>query len=346
MMLEIDASLGEGGGQIIRSALALSTITGTPVHLQNIRVNRPKPGLAPQHLKAVKTLALISNAKVEGAHLRSTELTFLPGELTPLTGTVDIGTAGSITLLLQCVLPPLMSIKHPSSFRVIGGTDVLWSPSWDYMVNVTLKAMHMMGISVSASLVRRGYYPKGGGIVDINVKPSRPVPVSFMDTPTTSSLFNIGGRIHYSTLPNHIPERMLKSVRETLSSLVSDVEWNIENNLIVEHSTATSPGCGITLWQGLKGACAICERGLLAERVGGMAASSLIKEINSGAGVDIHLADQLVLYMGIAGGGSMTVRELTEHARTNMEVVERFLPVRFEVDYSNGLWVVRVKGSP
>lgn len=328
-MLEVDGSHGEGGGQILRTAIALSAITGQPFRLYNIRKGRKSEGLAPQHLKAVQTAAHITDARVEGLKLRSTELFFHPTCIRPLSGEVDIGTAGSITLLLQCILPILMHAPKSSSFTVRGGTDVEWSPGWDYFEHITLAALGQMGASVEAGLLMRGYYPKGGGMVSMKVSPSRMSPKRFerWDAP-------IAGNVHSFGLPSHVPER----IRDAAVAFLR--EHGHPAHIALEHTRAHSVGCGITLWSGLLGACTLGRRGLPAEKVGRMVASQIVEEIESGASVDVHLADQLIPYMALCGGGELVVREVTDHTRTNVWIVQHFVDVECTIESMNGLYRV------
>jgi len=326
-MIEIDGSHGEGGGQILRTALAISAITAQPFRLHNIRKGRRgHEGLSPQHLKAAELAAHIADAEVEGVRLHSTELSFYPTRLRPLDGQIDIGTAGSITLLLQCILPILVHAPSSSSFSVRGGTDVRWSPSWDYFVHVALLALERMGVKAETHLITRGYYPAGGGMVELEVFPSHLSAGRFecSDVP-------IVGNVHSSSLPQHVPERIRASAIEALQESGHDADVRIEPQL------AHTAGCGITLWKGTLGACALGRRGLPSERVGQMAAQQLLGEIAAHSGVDVHLADQLIIYMALAGGGELTLREITEHTRTNVWTVQRFMDVECTTQRENGL---------
>ncbi len=325
-MIEIDGSHGEGGGQILRTALAISAITAQPFRLHNIRKGRGQEGLSPQHLKAAETAARIADARVEGLRLHSTELSFYPTRLCPLNGQIDIGTAGSITLLLQCILPILVHAPSSSSFSVKGGTDVRWSPSWDYLVHVAFLALEQMGVKTKTHLVMRGYYPAGGGMVELEVFPSHLSARRFecSDVPVV-------GNVHSFSLPQHIPERIRASATEALH------ESGYDADVRIEPTVAHTAGCGITLWRGTLGACALGKRGLPSEKVGQMAAQQLLGEIASRSGVDMYLADQLIIYMALAGGGELTLREITEHTRTNVWTVQRFMDVECTTHQEKGL---------
>lgn len=331
--MKLDGSFGEGGGQILRTALALSAVTGTPVEINNIRKNRPRPGLAPQHIKSVESLASICNAEVEGCSLHSTKLGFIPGKIKGGEYNIDIGTAGSISLLLQCLMPAAMHAPSGIKLRIIGGTDVSWSPSIDYLRHVTLAALSGMGYNCGITLVRRGYYPHGGGCVEALIRPSVLKKAYFDDNICTT----IEGISHSSNLPVHIVQRQATSAEQILTQNGFDASISIETN------DSPSTGSGITLWCGNKGGIALGKPGLKAEKVGHMAAEAILPDLLSGAGVDVYLADQLIPYMALAGGGSFTTRMVTPHTRTNIWVTEQFLDVKFSIEkMENGLsrvWV-------
>jgi len=185
--LKINGGYGEGGGQIIRSAIALSCITKQPIHLENIRKNRKVLGLRPQHLTAIKILQKVANAKVIGAEIGSTELKFIPGNIENLELDEDIGTAGSISLILQVLIPVVAISQKKLNLTIKGGTDVLWSPSIDYTQHVLRDAYSRMGIEFSLKLSKRGYYPKGGGEINLQVYPSHVKSISFLERKTNSA---------------------------------------------------------------------------------------------------------------------------------------------------------------
>ncbi len=332
-MIEIDGSYGEGGGQIIRTSVALSAVTGEPVRIFNIRKSRPKPGLAAQHAQAVRSLAQVSSAKVEGANPGSTEVTFMPGVVRGGGCSIDIGTAGSITLLMQCLLPALVCAKEETILEIQGGTDVQWSPTIDYFKNVFLPALGKFGAQAELLCRQRGYYPRGAGQVTLKVKPVSLRPAEFeMAVPEaapdeasdTADPAQVLGISHCSNIPEHVAVRQAESASQALRA--SGFQSRIEKEILKLPST----GSGITLWQGHKGGSALGERGVRAEDVGREAAQEIIPELRSNASVDVHLADQLVPYLAIAGG-SYTVREVSRHAMTNIWTIEQFLGERIEV---------------
>lgn len=318
-MIEIDGSYGEGGGQIVRTAVALSAVTGKEAKVFNIRKNRPSPGLKAQHVKAIETAALICGAQVEGLNLGSTDITFSPVEIKGGRYEVDIGTAGSISLLLQCIMPAAAYAKGNLEIVVRGGTDAAWSPPIDYLKHVTLKALSSMGYRCQVEVFARGYYPRGGGKVRMLIQPSKLELFEFVRQECT-----IQGISHCSNLPEHVASRQADSAARYME------EAGFESHIDPICSKYLSTGSGITLWCGYMGASALGKRGLPAEDVGKMAAEEMVRELRSGASVDMHLADQLIPYMGLCAGGSYTVRELSQHTRTNIWVTQQFLDVEFD----------------
>jgi RNA 3'-terminal phosphate cyclase (ATP) len=330
-MLEIDGAYGEGGGQLVRTAVALSAVTGTEIRITNIRKNRPNPGLKQQHLKALETAARICGAQVSGLFPGSTELSFAPVEIKGGKYDIDIGTAGSITLLLQCIMPALPFAKEEVELAVRGGTDVAWSPTIHYLQNVTFRALERLGYSGSITLKKHGYYPKGGGKVSAFFKPCRLKGFHFLKEEE-----EIRGISHASNLPAHVPLRQAEAASTRL------METGYPSQIETQSFEAFSTGSGITLWTGYIGGSTLGERGLPAERVGKAAADEIIPELRAGTSVDIHLADQLIPYMALAGNSSYTVREVSLHAATNIWVTEQFLDVKFRIEEKKGLFEVSV----
>ncbi len=324
--VEIDGSYGEGGGQILRTAVALSVITGRPVRIHRIRANRPNPGLRPQHLHGILALKELSNARVKGAKVGSTVLEFVPGRAEPKHVKVPIKTAGSITLVLQALLPAMAFTG--GSFEITGGTDVPWSPPVDYLRHVTLFALEKMGLNVELELKRRGHYPKGGGLVTGSVEPwESKKPLVALEW---RKIERFAGISHATNLPAHVAERQAKSAEEKLRSLYS-APVEIER----EVSRSLGPGSGIVIWAEtdslrLAGD-ALGKRGKPAETVGREAAEELIEQLTPRKAVDRFLGDQLIPFLAFTGG-EIGVAEITNHLVTNVWVVEQFLGKTFEVE--------------
>ena len=340
-MLKIDGSYGEGGGQIVRTAVSLSAVTKTPVEISNIRSNRPKPGIKPQHYTAIKLIKDLCNAETEGLEIGSSKLTFTPGEIKGREFKFDIGTAGSIVLVCQTCILSLVDTPNKVKIKVRGGTDAKWAPSWDYFEHVFLPLVRNMGINVKENLISRGYYPRGGGEAEITVNPSVEIkPASYEVSPKFSS---VEGIVHQANLPDHVGTRIKHAAIKQLmkNNLKADISFQKVNSL--------SPGTGITLWTKshnvIIGETGLGERGLPAERLGEETASRLIREIKSGSTIDIHAFDQLIPYMALAakkGTSSCFLREISSHAKTNMWLVSQFCKNKeiFIVEKSNNLFKI------
>lgn len=328
-MIEIDGAYGEGGGAILRQAVALAAYAGRAVRVSRIRAGRQPPGMKPQHVKAVEAVATISGARVEGAAPRSMTLVFEPGPLRSGSYTFDIGTAGAATLVLQSLLLPCLCREGRFDLEIVGGTDVPWSPPADYLRAVTLPALGAFG-DAGLSVVRRGYYPKGGGRLRARFAGAAvpPAPLSFL---SSGAPVGVRGVSHAASIlaVRRVAERQAEAARQAFGPDGVPVE------IAVEYGEAYSPGSGITLWTlaasgGVLGASALGARGKRAEDVGREAAQILQAEIVSGAAVDRHLADQLVPFLAVAGG-SMITSEVTPHLRSNIYVAERILGAAFEI---------------
>jgi RNA 3'-terminal phosphate cyclase (GTP) len=324
--IEIDGSYGEGGGQILRTSVALSVITGRPLRVFNIRANRPSPGLRPQHLHGILALKELSSAKVKGASVGSTQLEFIPGKPEPKHVRVPIKTAGSITLVLQALLPAMAFIG--GSFEITGGTDVPWSPPVDYLKHVTLYALEKMGLKAELEIKRRGHYPKGGGLVVGEVEPWEER--KSLKALRWKRIECFAGISHATNLPAHVAERQAKAAKERLGEVYSapvEIETEVSRSL--------GPGSGIVVWAETDklrlGGDALGKRGKPAEAVGREAADELIEALKPGMAVDKFLGDQLIPFLAFAGG-EIGVGEITKHLVTNVWVVERFLGKVFEVE--------------
>ncbi|MCX8185172.1 MAG: RNA 3'-terminal phosphate cyclase [Sulfolobales archaeon] len=339
-MLEVDGSFGEGGGQILRTAVALSAIAGIDIRVVNIRAKRPEPGLKKQHLTGILAAAKICNAVVEGASVGSTEVVFKPGSIRGGRYEFDVGTAGSVTLVLQTLLPIAAFADSPVTIEVRGGTDVPWSPPIDYLRYVVKPHLERLGYIFRVELVRRGHYPRGGGVVRVTVdKP----PKSFKSVNVVSAgpLKKVEGISHCVKLPKHVAERQARAVVEELrkhrvgASVDVVLEWYEP-----EKDYHLGPGSGVVLWaqteNSVLGADSLGERGKPAEVVGAEAASKLLEELATGMAYDRHMADILVPYLALARGVSLIgISKLTLHVYTNLWLVKQVL--KTDVEYSENL---------
>lgn len=340
-LLEIDGSHGEGGGQLSRCAMALSAMTGRPVHLRNIRARRSRPGLMAQHLTALRAVATLSGGDLAGGEIGSTEILFHPGRIRGGAYRFDVGTAGSIPLVIQALLPVALRADDSSTFTITGGTDVKMAPTVDYLRLVFLPWLCRMGAEVDIESVRRGYYPRGGGEVSLRVSPCRNLSPLVAECPGPVRI--IRGVAHVARLPLHIPQRMASAARRLLDDF-GKVE--IETRVLGETEAFGTGGAMVLVAetdQSLLGAAAVAERGVPAERLGEDAGQALREDLASGAAVDIHAADQLLIYAAMARGRSIfTVRKVSLHLQTVMWLIELFLQVGYRVEPRDGLYRIEV----
>lgn len=338
-MIELDGAHGEGGGQLVRTAVALSAIAGAPLKLVNVRAGRDKPGLAPQHLAAVRAVASLCGAECAGLELRSQAFSFAPGKLHGGEYRFDVGTAGSVTLVLQAVLPVLACASARSRVTVTGGTDLRAAPPIDYLKNVLLPLLARMGLAIECRAHRRGYFPRGGGEVEVAVAPSR---LRALVLPGAAAPGEVQGLAHVANLPAHIAERMRASAHAQLGTVRSRIETTVLGG-----EEAIGQGGAIVLWarmdETVLGAARVAQRGVRAETLGAEAGAEIAADLAAGAALDRHAADQLLVYFALARGGSFTTRTLTSHARTSMWLIEQLLPVRFEISQADGLARVEVR---
>jgi RNA 3'-phosphate cyclase len=324
-MLHLDGSYGEGGGQIVRTSLSLAALVGEAVRIENIRAGRPKPGLKAQHLTAVRALARISGAEVRGAELHSRELTFIPGRVRAGEYVFDVaetmGSAGSVSLVAQAVLPALLFAPGRSTVIIQGGTHVPWSPPVHYLLHVFVPLLERLGARVSLTLEHWGFYPRGGGRVRLEVEPvSSLTPVELLTPARRPELraLSAAGR-----LPEHVRRRQAARLWERLGA-----------ELPVEEVAADSldPGSLVFLWGPGAGFSALGARGKPAEQVADEAVDAFLHYEAQHAALDRHAADQLVLYLATARGPSrFTTEAVTSHLLTNIWVIEQFMGPRFTV---------------
>ncbi len=327
-MLTIDGSYGEGGGQILRTALALSTVMDRPVLIEKIRAGRRNPGLQAQHLAGVKALAEITRGEVEGATIGSTSLRFVPTQIAHGAYRWDVGTAGAISLVLQAVLVPLAFAPAESHITITGGTHVPWSPPFPYVEQVFLPTLQGMGFRVSLRLGRWGFYPRGGGVVEGTIEPSGLKPLTLT---RRGPLTGVVGLSAVAGLPIDIAERQRHRALARLSSL--GVPCRIETISVEAPSPGTILFLLIRCEGGRAGFSSLGEKGKPAERVSDEACDQVLAYLEREGAADPFLADQLLLPMALApGSSSMTTTRLTEHLLTNQWVVEQFLPGRVRVE--------------
>jgi RNA 3'-terminal phosphate cyclase (ATP) len=326
-MVTIDGAEGEGGGQVLRTSLALSLITGKPLRIENIRAKRDKPGLLRQHLTAVNAAAAIGDAVVDGAALGSTSLTFTPRGLRAGEYSFAIGSAGSTMLVLQTILLPLSVAGETSTVTIEGGTHNPTSPPFDFIDRAFLPLLHRMGADVTLTLERPGFYPAGGGKIVVRIAPAKKLARLVLEE--RGELVTRVARAIVANLPYTIAQREVKTAIEELG-------WPEE--CAQAHTLTGSPGPGnaISVIVGYEHVTdvftAFGARGVSAEQVGHDAAKQAKRYINSGAAVGEHLADQLLLPMAVGEGGSFTSTPLSSHATTNIDVIRRFVDVRIEVE--------------
>lgn len=340
----VDGSYGEGGGQILRTAVALSAVIGRPVKVIKIRAGRPNPGLRPQHVGTLKIIATMCDAEVEGLNVGSAAILFKPKKLAAREMRYDIGSAGAITLLLQVAVIVAARAEQRCSFEIVGGTDVKWSPTIDYFNYVYIPALKALGIRAKLAVERRGYYPKGGGLVKVEVERAESIkPLVLIEQPASpANVISV-----CSQLPLDVAKRQLNSALNILHQhkiQLGGVKSSVES--------ALSAGTSITIYSvdeckgTYLGADAIGERGKPAEKVGREAAERFLFEWSAQAAVDSHLADMLVLPLSLAEGASTyTTSKLTQHLETNLYVVSRLTGCTYELNKLRSSAVV-VKITP
>jgi RNA 3'-terminal phosphate cyclase (ATP) len=322
-VLTIDGSQGEGGGQILRTSLSLSMVTGQPFRIERIRAGRDRPGLMRQHLAAVEAARAISSAEVEGARLAARTLTFAPREVKAGTYRFAVGTAGSACLVLQTVAPALALAAAPSHLVVEGGTHNKMAPPFDFLKKVFLPLFNRTGPVVDAAIERHGFYPAGGGRLVVDIAPA-PAMTAFE---LTEPMRVVGHRARaiLSRLPRHIAERELAVVSARLG-------WN---DVAVEEVDSPGPGNAVHLEvvgeRSSELSTGVGERGVPAEAVAGAAVDEIAAFLAAGVPVGCHLADQLLLPMALARGGAFLTLPLTPHATTAIAVIEAFGVARFDV---------------
>jgi RNA 3'-terminal phosphate cyclase (ATP) len=337
-MIVIDGSEGEGGGQVLRTALSLSLVTGKPFRIEKIRANRSRPGVMRQHVTAVEAACEIGGAECEELAVGASELTFVPGKVKPGEHRFAVGTAGSTSLVLQTILPPLMLADGPSSLVLEGGTHNIHAPPFDFLDRVFLPILNRMGPSASAKLVRPGFYPAGGGRIEVEIEPCRAL--SRLDLLDRGEIRSVLARAMVAALPGEIAVRELAEVEKILG-------WPEESRRIEQLPERHGPGNILMLEAVFEHATELVSGfgrlGVPAQTVGQQAAKRMAGYLESNAVAGPYLQDQLLLPMALAGGGSFTTVKPSQHSRTGAEVIARFLDVKISFEErDNGCHLVTV----
>lgn len=335
-LVEIPGDYGEGGGQIIRTAVALSAVTGKPCRIENIRAKRAKPGLQTQHLEAVKALAKLCGADIKGVHLGSTKLEFHPGKIKAGNISISIPTAGSIGMVLQGLMVAAIHAEKAVDISISGGaTNGKWAMPLNYAKHVLLPLLAKMGYRAEIEIERYGYYPIGGSKVSVVIYPCELLPINLLERGEIVSVNGISHAAAELTKAN-VTERQQKTARDILFK-----ELKITADVNAQYNDTACLGSAVELWavceNTILGSDGLGERGKRAEDVGKEAAEKLVQQLRSNVAVDEYAEDQLVPYMALAaekGESAIRVPKLTQHTQTNIWVVKQFLPVKFEMEGS------------
>jgi len=340
--IKIDGGFGEGGGQILRTSVALSAITKKPVEVFNIRAKRDNPGLRPQHLTSIKAVASLCDADVEHLSVGSSMIRFSPKEMHGGSMKMDVGTAGSITMILQAVIPAVSLAGKKADVELIGGTDTRWSPTFDYMRYVVRAAYKTLGINFDVNVLRRGYYPAGGGIVKASIEPGKLNLLDMISAPKVEpKMISV-----CSSLPKHVAERQIASALAKLQ------KENVKcNSYSASFEQSYSPGSSILIYSTSDygpyiGGDSIGERGKRAEEVGAEAADKFLEPYLSNVPIDPYLADMLVLPLSLANGRSrFLVNRASQHLTTNLYIASKIINCSYEISKTNGNYIVTVEGK-
>ena len=334
-MKTVDGSYMEGGGQIVRTAVALSALTKTSIKIVNIRSNRPNPGLRAQHLSAIEAVKKLSNAMVTGVGIGSTEVEFSPGEIKPKAVEVSIPTAGSIGLVVETIALAAAMQESPIKVVVSGGaTFGKWAPPMPYLDNVFFPTL---GYPAHVNVIREGFYPKGGAHVVVSLSPEDRRPFESADLGRIK-------RLHGMSIASEILKKGRVAERQAASASDALQHMKCRIDIVSKYQRTRSPGTGICLFatdgKNVLGQNALGERGRPAEKVGSEAAAHLIDEMKKGSPLDKHMGDQVIPFLALHGG-EVCVSAITRHTETNIWLTEQLLDVEFEIDADSGKIVVR-----
>jgi len=358
-MITLDGSHGEGGGALVRVALALSTLTDQPFHITNIRANRPQAGLKAQHLASIHALKQISNAQTNDIQLGSTELIFTPGKIRGGKYEFDIGTAGSITLFLQAIILPCLFAPSKITLTIKGGTSGKWQASVDYLQHLLLPQLHRFVEKINLKIIKRGYYPEGGGEIILEISPK-------YHLKDYSTFQDFSSAIQQKIPPIHLTNQYAIEQIRGLINLSQQLEekkvaerikaatelnlqnYNVPLSIRMEYVNTKSIGGELVLWaicstnktiddnnQIILAGDALLEKNKSSEDVAKEAVLELKQSIDQNACVDHHLADQLIMFMALLPSSEIKCTAITPHTLTNISITETFLPVKFEIEGNN-----------
>ncbi|MFZ4441461.1 MAG: RNA 3'-terminal phosphate cyclase [Syntrophales bacterium] len=333
----IDGSMGEGGGQILRTSLSLSMITRRPCKIERIRAGRKKPGLQMQHLVALKAAQKISSATVQGAEIGSSEVYFSPGGVKGGNYELSIGSAGSVTLVLQTILPALVTAEESSHISLEGGTHNPWAPTADFLERVFLPILNRMGPTVTTTLERYGFYPAGGGCLKVDIKPVNKL--TRIDLVERGEIREGKATAILACIPDTIGHREVNYIKEN---------FNLpDNHFNVQQVASAGPGNVLSIEIVCDGITemitAFGKRGVTSEAVARNAIFEANNYVHSGAPVGPHLADQILIPMALAKGGSFRTGPMTPHVLTNIDVIKHFLDVKIDLHPIDGkIWHVEI----
>jgi RNA 3'-terminal phosphate cyclase (ATP) len=335
-LLEIDGSFGEGGGQILRSAVSLACIMQKPIRIKNIRHNRKIPGLRAQHLATLQILANVCDAKTEGMNLGSTSITFTPGKMKDAVLSENVGTAGSITLVLQALIPVVSLSGKKLQLTITGGTDVPWSPTTAYTQHVLADAYSRIGIEFSMKTHKRGYYPKGGGLVDVVINPCKQIrPISF--SRRVEKTAKIIGSF------TSLDEQISNSLEKTKTLLE---ERQFATQMQYSQETAKNPGGSLLIFSSDSSSVVGADELLDIKNIDLLGTKSFLEFTKSNLGVDVNLSDMLVVPLSFCQETStFTVKHISKHLETNLYITSKITGCKYGVGKIDGGYEVRIRGE-